>query len=127
MMEFCWLRCRAEPRAGDWWRKSAFRGRPGAVRGSCAWRKRRQKLQIPWYFEHLPMQQFVPAAGQGILAVEIRQGELTEIMRAIHSVETEAETDCGAGISDYSWRRLQRTVRSTTAGWMRQKTSFPCM
>lgn len=37
------------------------------------------------------MQQFVPAAGQGILAVEIRQGELTEIMRAIHSVETEAE------------------------------------
>lgn len=45
----------------------------------------------PLYFEHLPMQQFVPAAGQGILAVEIRQGELTEIMRAIHSVETEAE------------------------------------
>lgn len=43
------------------------------------------------YFEHLPMEQFVPAAGQGILAVEIRQGELTEIMKAIHSVETEAE------------------------------------
>ena len=43
------------------------------------------------YFEHLPMQQFVPAAGQGILAVEIRQGELGEIMKAIHSVETEAE------------------------------------
>ena len=36
----------------------------------------------PLYFEHLPMQQFVPAAGQGILAVEIRQGELTEIMRS---------------------------------------------
>lgn len=43
------------------------------------------------YFEHLPMEQFVPAAGQGILAVEIRQGELTEIMNAIHSVETQAE------------------------------------
>lgn len=45
----------------------------------------------PLYFEHLPMQQFVPAAGQGILAVEIRQGELGKIMKAIHSVETEAE------------------------------------
>ena len=43
------------------------------------------------YFEHLPMEQFVPAAGQGILAVEIRRGELGEIMKAIHSVETEAE------------------------------------
>ena len=43
------------------------------------------------YFEHLPMEQFVPAAGQGILAVEIRQGELAEIMKAIHSAETEAE------------------------------------
>ena len=43
------------------------------------------------HFEHLPMEQFVPAAGQGILAVEIRQGELGEIMKAIHSVETEAE------------------------------------
>lgn len=37
------------------------------------------------------MEQFVPAAGQGILAVEIRQGELGEVMKAIHSVETEAE------------------------------------
>ena len=43
------------------------------------------------HFEHLPMEQFVPAAGQGILAVEIRQGELGEVMKAIHSVETEAE------------------------------------
>ncbi len=43
------------------------------------------------YFEQLPMEQFVPAAGQGILAVEIRRGELAEIMKAIHSVETEAE------------------------------------
>lgn len=45
----------------------------------------------PLYFEHLERTQFVPAAGQGILAVEIRQGELGEIMKAIHSVETEAE------------------------------------
>lgn len=43
------------------------------------------------YFEHLPMEQFVPAAGQGILSVEIRQGELADIMETIHSVETEAE------------------------------------
>ncbi len=43
------------------------------------------------HFEKLPKEQFVPAAGQGILAVEIRQGELGEIMKAIHSVETEAE------------------------------------
>ena len=43
------------------------------------------------YFEHLDREQFVPAAGQGILAVEIREGELAEIMQAIHSVETEAE------------------------------------
>ncbi len=43
------------------------------------------------HFEHLDRTQFVPAAGQGILAVEIRQGELGEIMKAIHSVETEAE------------------------------------
>lgn len=43
------------------------------------------------HFEHLPMEQFVPAAGQGILAVEIRQGELGEVMKAIHSVEAEAE------------------------------------
>ena len=34
------------------------------------------------YFEHLPMEQFVPAAGQGILAVEIRQGELAEIIES---------------------------------------------
>ena len=46
---------------------------------------------VPLHFEHLPMEQFVPAAGQGILAVEIRQGELGEVMKAIHSVETEAE------------------------------------
>lgn len=43
------------------------------------------------YFEHLDREQFVPAAGQGILAVEIREGELAEIMQAIHSVETEVE------------------------------------
>lgn len=43
------------------------------------------------HFEALSKEQFVPAAGQGILAVETRQGELTDIMKAIHSVETEAE------------------------------------
>lgn len=43
------------------------------------------------HFEVLSKEQFVPAAGQGILAVETRQGELAEIMKAIHSVETEAE------------------------------------
>ena len=43
------------------------------------------------YFEYLDREKFVPAAGQGILAVEIREGELSEIMQAIHSAETEAE------------------------------------
>lgn len=41
------------------------------------------------YFEYLDKEQFVPAAGQGILAVEIRTGELADVMAAIHSVEAE--------------------------------------
>lgn len=41
------------------------------------------------FFEYLDMETFVPAAGQGILAVEIRKGELAEVMAAIHSDEAE--------------------------------------
>ena len=40
--------------------------------------------------EYLPMEEFIPAAGQGILAVEIRQGEWGEVMAAIHSDEAAA-------------------------------------
>lgn len=58
--------------------------------GQC-WAGTQAKATESLYFEHLPMEQFVPAAGQGILAVEIRQGELEEIMKAIHSVKTETE------------------------------------
>ena len=38
-----------------------------------------------FFFEYMDTEQFVPAAGQGILAVEIRTGELEELMKAIHS------------------------------------------
>lgn len=40
--------------------------------------------------EYLNPEEFIPAAGQGILAVEIRQGELAEVMAAIHSEEAAA-------------------------------------
>lgn len=78
------------------------------------------------HFEHLPMEQFVPAAGQGILAVEIRQGELGEVMKAIHSVETEAEltaereflTILGGGCNAHA---------EHTVDWMQRGASFPCM
>ena len=40
--------------------------------------------------EYLPMEEFIPAAGQGILAVEIRQGEWVEVMAALHSDEAAA-------------------------------------
>ena len=39
------------------------------------------------HLEYLDKELFIPAAGQGILALEIREGELGEIMRAIHSPE----------------------------------------
>lgn len=39
------------------------------------------------HLEYLDKEQFIPAAGQGILAVEIREGELAEVMAAIHSEE----------------------------------------
>lgn len=54
---------------------------------------RRLELMEPedLYIEELDKESFVPAAGQGILAVEIRQGELSEIMKVIHSEETAAE------------------------------------
>lgn len=48
-------------------------------------------LQQPnYYFEYLDAQGFMPAAGQGILAIESRVGEFTEVLRAIHSREAEA-------------------------------------
>lgn len=39
------------------------------------------------HLEYLDTELFVPASGQGILAVEIRNGELAEVMNAIHSEE----------------------------------------
>lgn len=50
---------------------------------------RRLGLDAPegLHLEYLDKEQFVPAPGQGILAVEIRQGELSEVMAAIHSQE----------------------------------------
>lgn len=42
------------------------------------------------FFEYLDARDFIPAAGQGILAVEIRQGELDFLMAAIHSAEAAA-------------------------------------
>lgn len=40
-----------------------------------------------YYMEYLPEERFIPAPGQGILAVEIREGELADVMEAIHSTE----------------------------------------
>lgn len=44
-----------------------------------------------FHLEYLDKELFIPAAGQGILALEIRQGELKEIMAALHSAEAAAE------------------------------------
>lgn len=43
------------------------------------------------HLEYLDKESFVPAAGQGILALEVRQGELKEVMEALHSVQAAAE------------------------------------
>ena len=43
------------------------------------------------HLEYLDKESFVPAAGQGILALEIRQGELKEVMEALHSAQAAAE------------------------------------
>ncbi len=43
------------------------------------------------HLEYLDKETFVPAAGQGILAVEIREGELAEVMEAIHSERAETQ------------------------------------
>ena len=42
------------------------------------------------HLEYLDKELFIPAPGQGILAVEIRSGELADIMAAIHSEEAAA-------------------------------------
>lgn len=45
------------------------------------------KAQEGLFFEYMDTEEFVPAAGQGILAVEVRTGELKGVMAAIHSEE----------------------------------------
>ena len=42
------------------------------------------------FLEYLDAEEFIPASGQGILGVEIREGELAEVMASIHSAEAEA-------------------------------------
>lgn len=39
------------------------------------------------FLEYLDTKEFIPAPGQGILGVEIRAGELAEVMAAVHSPE----------------------------------------
>lgn len=70
------------------------------------------------------MEQFVPAAGQGILAVEIRQGELGEIMKAIHSVETEAELTAEREFLTILGGGMQRALRSTLSTGCRGEQAF---
>lgn len=43
------------------------------------------------YLEYLDKKQFIPAAGQGILTIEIRRGELGELMQALHDPKAEAQ------------------------------------
>lgn len=40
-----------------------------------------------YHFEYLSPEQFLPAAGQGILAVEAKQGRMAEVLAAIHCEE----------------------------------------
>lgn len=51
-----------------------------------------------YHYEYLAPRYFVPAAGQGLLAVEIRQGEFKTLMRSIH--------DAGAGMMLAAERRF---------------------
>ena len=41
--------------------------------------------------EYLDSERFLPAAGQGILAVEAKEGRMTEVLKAIHSPEAALE------------------------------------
>ena len=43
-----------------------------------------------FFLEYLDMEIFIPAPGQGILAVECKKGYLSDIIAAIHSPETDA-------------------------------------
>lgn len=43
---------------------------------------------IRYYYEYLPDNRFLPAAGQGIIAVEARQNDCREILEAIHDEES---------------------------------------
>lgn len=43
------------------------------------------KDEMDLYLEYLDKKRFIPAAGQGILTIETRQGELREIMAVLHS------------------------------------------
>ncbi len=42
-----------------------------------------------FHLQYLDSEEFIPAPGQGILGVEIRQGELADVMAAIHCREAE--------------------------------------
>lgn len=76
------------------------------------------------FFEYLDTRRFIPAPGQGILGVEIRKGELSEIMKAIHSPEDAAMLaaerryltilggSCNAPCGAYCRKEGQRLVMS---------------
>ncbi len=46
-----------------------------------------------FHLEYLDSECFLPAAGQGILAVEAKEGRLTEVLQAIHCEETALELE----------------------------------
>lgn len=76
------------------------------------------------HLEYLDKEQFIPAPGQGILAVEIRAGELAKVMAAIHcedaAVMLKAEREyltvlgggCNAPCGAYCRREGERLVMS---------------
>ncbi|MCI8417517.1 MAG: hydroxymethylbilane synthase [Lachnospiraceae bacterium] len=45
--------------------------------------------QEDFFFQYLEPEVFLPAAGQGILAVEVQEGRLAQVLAAIHSLEAE--------------------------------------